>query len=148
MRALIQRVLESKVVVENVEAGKIANGLLIFLGIGKQDTEKDAEWMAQKVVNLRIFSDEAGKMNKSVKDIDGEILVVSQFTLYGDAQKGNRPSFTESAPPDVAKKLYEFFIQKCEEFSGKKVQTGIFAADMKVHLINDGPVTIWLESDK
>lgn len=148
MRVLIQRVLESKVVVENQVVGQIQKGLLVFVGIGKNDSEKNVEWMAQKVVNMRIFNDEAGKMNKSIKDVNGDLLIVSQFTLYADAKKGNRPSFTDSALPDTAKKLYEHFIVKSEEFLEKKVQTGTFAADMKVHLINDGPVTIWLDSEK
>ncbi|GAB4451344.1 MAG: D-aminoacyl-tRNA deacylase [Bacteroidia bacterium] len=148
MRVLIQRVLESKVVVENQVVGQIQKGLLVFVGIGKNDSEKNVEWTAQKVINMRIFSDEAGKMNKSIKDVNGDLLIVSQFTLYADAKKGNRPSFTDSALPDTAKKLYEHFILKCEEFLEKKVQTGTFAADMKVHLINDGPVTIWLDSEK
>ncbi|MCX7728975.1 MAG: D-aminoacyl-tRNA deacylase [Bacteroidia bacterium] len=146
MRCLIQRVLESKVIVNNKTVGEINQGLLVFVGIGMNDTEKDVEWMANKIVNLRIFNDENGKMNKSIKDINGDVLIVSQFTLYGNAQKGNRPSFTKSAPPDIAENLYNLFIQKCEELVNKKVERGIFAADMKVHLINDGPVTIWLES--
>ncbi len=148
MRVLIQRVLESKVIVKNQVVGQVQKGLLVFVGIGKNDSEKDVEWMAQKVVNMRIFSDEAGKMNRNIKDVNGELLIVSQFTLYADAKKGNRPSFTDSALPDTAKKLYEYFVLKCEEFLEKKVQTGVFAADMKVHLINDGPVTIWLDSEK
>ncbi len=148
MRVLIQRVLESKVIVKNQVVGQVQKGLLVFVGIGKNDSEKDVEWMAQKVVNMRIFSDEAGKMNKSIKDVNGELLIVSQFTLYADAKKGNRPSFIDSALPDKAKTFYDFFIVKCEELLEKKVQSGIFAADMKVHLINDGPVTIWLDSEK
>lgn len=148
MRCLIQRVQESKVVVNNQVTGQIQQGLLVFVGIGKDDTEKDIDWMSKKIAQLRIFNDETGKMNKSLLDVQGDLLVVSQFTLYGDAQKGNRPSFTESAPPDKARMYYELFVQKCEQLLMKKVQTGIFAADMKVHLINDGPVTIWLESQR
>lgn len=146
MRALIQRVLESKVAVNDAVVGSIQKGLLVLVGIGKNDTEKDIDWMTNKVVNLRIFSDEAGKMNKSICDINGDLLIVSQFTLYGDAHKGNRPSFMESAPPDWAQNFFQMFISKCEQRMGKKVQTGIFAADMKVHLINDGPVTIWIDT--
>ncbi|GAB4202522.1 MAG: D-aminoacyl-tRNA deacylase [Bacteroidia bacterium] len=146
MRCLIQRVQESKVIVENKITGQINLGLLVFLAIGKDDTEKDIEWMSKKIVNLRIFNDDNGKMNKSILDVNGELLIVSQFTLYGDAQKGNRPSFAESAAPEKAKHYYELFIQQCEQLLNKKVQTGIFAADMKVHLINDGPVTIWIDS--
>lgn len=146
MRCLIQRVQESKVIVENKITGRINLGLLVFLAIGKDDTEKDIEWISKKIVNLRIFNDDNGKMNKSILDVNGELLIVSQFTLYGNAQKGNRPSFTESAAPEKAKHYYELFIQQCEQLLNKKVQTGIFAADMKVHLINDGPVTIWIDS--
>ncbi|RME19939.1 MAG: D-tyrosyl-tRNA(Tyr) deacylase [Bacteroidetes bacterium] len=146
MRCLIQRVSESRVIVHHQTVGQIQHGLLVFVGIGKDDTEKDIEWMSKKIIQLRIFNDENGKMNKSLVDVNGNLLIVSQFTLYGDAQRGNRPSFTESAPPEKAKQYYELFIQHCEYLLNKKVQTGIFAADMKVHLINDGPVTIWLES--
>lgn len=146
MRCLIQRVSESRVIVHHQTVGQIQHGLLVFVGIGKDDTEKDIEWMSKKIIQLRIFNDENGKMNKSLVDVNGNLLIVSQFTLYGDAQRGNRPSFTESAPPEKAKQYYELFIQHCEHLLNKKVQTGIFAADMKVHLINDGPVTIWIDS--
>lgn len=146
MRCLIQRVLESKVIVHDKIVGQINKGLLVFVAIGKQDTDKDVEWMTNKIIHLRIFNDNTGKMNKSIKDINGDLLIVSQFTLYANAQKGNRPSFTDSATPDIAQKLYLSFLQKCEQLLNKPIQAGIFAADMKVHLINDGPVTIWLES--
>jgi len=146
MRALIQRVSMAKVVVNNEEVGKIENGLLVFLGIGNEDTDEDIKWLSSKIVQLRIFSDENGKMNKSVLDINGNLLVVSQFTLYASTKKGNRPSFTNSAPPDFAKMMYEKFISECERLLNKKVEKGIFAADMKVHLINDGPVTIWIDT--
>lgn len=146
MRALIQRVLEAKVLVNNEIVGKINQGLLVFLGVGHNDTDKDIQWLASKIVQMRIFSDEEGKMNKSVKDVNGDILVVSQFTLFASTKKGNRPSFTDSAAPDFAKEMYEKFIFQCEGLLQKKVERGIFAADMKVHLINDGPVTIWIDS--
>ncbi|GIV27669.1 MAG: D-aminoacyl-tRNA deacylase [Bacteroidia bacterium] len=146
MRALIQRVIKSKVIVDNQTVGKIGKGLLVLLAVGKEDTLEDVEWLASKIIQMRIFSDENGKMNKSVVDVNGEILVVSQFTLYASTKKGNRPSFTESAPPDMAKHLYEKFIEHCEKLMNKRIQTGVFAADMKVHLINDGPVTIWMDS--
>lgn len=146
MRALVQRVSEAKVMVDNAIVGQIQTGLLVLLAVGKEDTLEDIEWLSSKIIQMRIFPDEAGKMNKSVMDIQGEILVVSQFTLFASTKKGNRPSFTESAPPDTAKHLYEKFIEHCEKQMNKKVQTGVFAADMKVHLINDGPVTIWIDS--
>lgn len=146
MRALIQRVLEAKVLVNNEIVGKINQGLLVFLGVGHNDTDKDIQWLASKIVQMRIFSDEEGKMNKSVKDVNGDILVVSQFTLFASTKKGNRPSFTDSAAPGFAKEMYEKFIFQCEGLLQKKVERGIFASDMKVHLINDGPVTIWIDS--
>ncbi len=146
MRALVQRVSEAKVVIDNTTVGQIQTGLLVLLAVGKEDTLEDIEWLAAKIVQMRIFADEQGKMNKNVLDINGNLLVVSQFTLFASTKKGNRPSFTESAPPDIAKEYYEKFIAECEKLLNKKVETGIFAADMKVHLINDGPVTIWIDS--
>lgn len=146
MRALIQRVNEAKVFVENVLVGETGKGLLIFLGIGNEDTEEDVQWLAHKIIQMRLFADEENKMNKSISDINGNLLIVSQFTLFASVKKGNRPSFTSSAPPDKAKSLYEKFIQQCEIILQKPVASGIFGTDMKVHLINDGPVTIFIDT--
>lgn len=146
MRALIQRVSEARVVVNIEVVGEIKQGLLVFLGVGVEDTIEDVQWLASKILNMRIFSDDAGKMNRSVMDINGNVLVVSQFTLYASTKKGNRPSFINSAPPEVAKILYEQFIAECERLLQKRVEKGIFAANMQVELINDGPVTIWIDS--
>lgn len=144
MKLVIQRVTEAKVEVGNKIVGKIGKGFLVLFGVGEGDTKEQADFLSEKLCNLRVFCDENGKMNLSIKDIDGELLVVSQFTLYADCRKGNRPSFTNAANPDVANKLYEYFMNKCKEFV-KNVQKGIFGADMKVSLLNDGPVTIILE---
>ena len=146
MIAVIQRVRKASVTIDNTLYSSIANGLLILLGVGSNDTENDVKWMVQKISNLRIFSDPEGKMNLSLKDINGEVLVVSQFTLFANTKKGNRPSFTEAARPDLAIPLYESFIQNLQENLGKPVKTGQFGADMKVELLNDGPVTIILDS--
>lgn len=144
MKAVIQRVKNADVKVDGKITGEIKQGLLILLGVGPEDNEKIADEMVQKICKLRIFTDENDKMNLSIKDIDGEILVVSQFTLYADCQKGNRPSFVNAAPPEKAEQLYEYFKEQCKK-EVKNVECGIFGADMKVSLLNDGPVTIILE---
>ncbi|MBZ4650701.1 D-aminoacyl-tRNA deacylase [Thermosipho sp. (in: thermotogales)] len=147
MRAVIQRVKNAKVEVEGKTVGKIENGLLVLLGVGKDDNKEDIKYLAEKIINLRIFDDENGKMNLSLLDIKGELLIVSQFTLYGDCRKGRRPSYSESAPPDIAKKLYEEFVNTCKNYN-LKVETGEFGAHMQVSLVNDGPVTLLLDSKK
>ena len=144
MRILLQRVKQSEVRVDGKITGKIGKGLLLLVGITHTDTEKEADYLAEKCANLRIFEDENGKMNLSVKDVKGEILAVSQFTLYGDARKGRRPSFTSAARPENANKLYEYFVEKLNQL-GFKRQTGIFQEHMDVELINDGPITMMLE---
>jgi len=146
MRLLIQRVLQASVNINGSEKSAIKNGLLLLLGIEETDNEKDIEFLCQKTANLRIFDDENGVMNKSVFDIGGEILVVSQFTLHASTKKGNRPSYIRAAKPDIAIPLYERFCETLSEILGKKVETGEFGADMQVKLINDGPVTIWIDS--
>ena len=147
MRAVIQRVSSAKVTIEGTVNGEIGKGLLVLLGVCDSDEEKDLEYIVEKTVGLRIFEDEQGKMNKALEEIGGSILVVSQFTLYGDARKGKRPSFIQAARPEKAIPLYEKFIEKCKSL-GINVQTGEFGADMKVDLCNDGPVTIILDSSK
>lgn len=147
MRALIQRVKRASVTINSEVTGKINNGLLIFLGVGEDDTEKQVQYLVEKCTGLRIFTDEQDKMNLSVKDINGEILVVSQFTLFGDCKKGKRPSFVRAARPETAIPLYESFIAHCKN-TGLNVQTGEFGADMQIELINDGPVTIWLDTEE
>lgn len=147
MRAVIQRVTEASVKVDGKITGEIGKGILIFLGVGEGDTEKDLKYIADKTIGLRIFTDENDKMNLSVQDIGGEILVVSQFTLYGDCRKGKRPSFSSSMEPVAAKRMYEEFIEYVSE-QGIRTAHGIFGADMKVELLNDGPVTILLDSSK
>lgn len=144
MRVIIQRVKQAEVKVEEEITGKIGEGLLVFLAVHREDTEEVLEKMAEKVVNLRVFEKETGKMDLSVRDKKGEVLVVSQFTLYGDCKKGNRPSFVESAPPDKARPFYEKFITLLQD-KGVKVETGRFGAMMEVGLINDGPVTLEVE---
>ena len=144
MKALVQRVRQASVTIEEKLYSKIGQGLLVLLGVEKGDTEKEAEWIAKKISALRIFEDEAGKMNRSVRDINGNLLVVSQFTLAGDTSRGNRPGFEHAALPDEAKKLYEFTVQKLRE-QNIPTETGVFQADMQVMLINDGPVTFMLE---
>ena len=147
MRAVVQRVSSSKVTVDGEVIGNINKGLLVLLGVTHEDTSKDVDYIIDKVLNLRIFEDENEKMNLSLKDVEGELLVVSQFTLYGDCRKGRRPSFSSAARPEVATKLYEEFIEKARK-EGIVTQTGQFGAHMMVDLTNDGPVTILLESNR
>jgi len=147
MRAVVQRVKEAKVEVRGEAVGSIGEGVLIFLGVSKDDTEKDCDYLANKIVNLRIFPDENELLNRSLIDINGSALIVSQFTLLGDCRKGRRPSFANAAPPEKAKELYEKFIEKVKE-KGVHVETGIFQEMMQVYLINDGPVTLLLDSKK
>ena len=146
MRALIQRVSNANVVVESETVGEIGAGLLVLLGVTHTDTDKDIDWMVKKVTQLRIFQDSGGKMNLSVQDLNGELLLISQFTLFADSAKGNRPSYIRSAPPDISIPLYEKTVSAFRAAFSGKVATGIFGADMKVSLTNDGPVTILLDS--
>jgi D-tyrosyl-tRNA(Tyr) deacylase len=145
MRAVLQRVSRAKVTVDGEMTGEIATGWLVLLGVGPADTQKQVEWLAEKVANLRAFADADGKMNLSVLDVRGSVLVVSQFTLYGDCAKGRRPSFIGAAPPTLAEPLYEAFVTAMK-MHGVPVATGRFAADMQVELVNDGPVTLLLET--
>jgi len=147
MKAVIQRVLNSSVSVDGEIKGSIGKGFNVLLGVMDGDGEAQAELLAAKISKLRVFEDENGKMNKGILDIGGEILVISQFTLCADIKKGNRPSFTDSAPPDEANRLYEYFCSKLLENGISKVETGVFAADMKVEIVNDGPVTIVMDTD-
>ena len=146
MRALIQRVTSASVTINGQTSGQIDPGLLILLGIEDANTTEDINWLCGKISRLRIFSDEDGLMNRSVTDVNGGLLVVSQFTLYGSTKKGNRPSFIRSAKPPVAIPLYEQFVKTLGEVAGRPVETGEFGADMQVALVNDGPVTIWIDS--
>ena len=146
MRVLIQRVSEASVTIEGVLKSKINQGLLVLVGIEDADNQEDINWLCGKISNLRVFSDEQGLMNLSIMDIKGELLVVSQFTLFANTKKGNRPSYIRSAKPDFAIPLYENFIKTLSFATQKEVQTGEFGADMKVTLLNDGPVTIWIDS--
>ena len=144
MRLVVQRVKKASVEVENKIVGRIEQGFLVLLGVGPEDTKQVADFLVQKLIKLRVFEDENNKMNLSLKDIKGGLLIVSQFTLYADCNSGNRPSFTNAAKPDKAKELYEYFIEQCKN-EVIKVEHGIFGADMQVQLLNDGPVTILLE---
>ena len=146
MRVLIQRVSQASVTIDGQVHASIDKGLLAFVGIEDADDREDVEWITNKIVNLRIFNDEAGQMNLSVQDVDGDILVVSQFTLHASTKKGNRPSFIRAAKPDIAIPLYSGFLEELESKLGKEIGSGEFGADMKVGLINDGPVTIWIDS--
>lgn len=146
MRAIIQRVTEAACVVDDVVTGAIGTGLLVLLGIEDADDFDDVEWLAAKLVNMRIFGDEGGQMNKSLADIDGHILLISQFTLFASTKKGNRPGFTRAARPEKAIPLYEAMIKQLSLVSGKEIRTGIFGADMKISLVNDGPVTIAIDT--
>ena len=146
MRALIQRVSMSRVRVDDITVGEIEQGLLVLLGVAPDDTIADRNWLLRKILNLRIFADEEGRMNRSVTDILGGLLVISQFTLFADASQGNRPSFMRSAPPEFAESAYNDFLEKLRQNHSGYVATGLFAADMRVELINDGPVTLLLDS--
>ena len=145
MRIVAQRVREASVTVDGEVTGSIGNGLVVLVAVSRSDTERDANWIAHKCVNLRVFDDKDGKLNLSVLDVGGSVLIVSQFTLYGDCRKGMRPSYDRAAPPADARRLYEYFVGAVER-TGVKVRTGVFQADMKVALVNDGPVTILLDS--
>ena len=146
MRAVLQRVTQASCTVDGDVTGAIENGFLVLLGIEDADTLEDLEWLAQKIIGMRVFGDENGIMNKAIADVDGDILLISQFTLFASTRKGNRPGFTRAARPDVAIPLYEKMIDKLSVLLGKRVQTGIFGADMKIALLNDGPVTILIDT--
>lgn len=146
MKVVIQRVAQAHVTVNQSVVGKIDNGLLILVGIEDADSFEDADWLSNKIINMRIFNDENGVMNVSVKDINGNILLISQFTLHASTKKGNRPSYIKASKPEIAIPLYEYMIQKLSSELGNPIQTGIFGADMKVSLLNDGPVTIVMDS--
>ena len=148
MRVVVQRVSESNVKVSGNVIGKINHGLMVLVSFVDDDTNIDLEWMSKKIINLRIFNDEEGKMNKSLLDVNGDILLISQFTLHASIKKGNRPSFIKAAKPDFANDMYQKFIKTLEEKFGSSIQTGKFGADMKVGLVNDGPTTIIIDSKK
>ena len=147
MRAVIQRVSKGRVTVKGRETGSIGKGFVVLLGISGDDALEDVEYLADKIVNLRVFEDSEGKMNLSIKDVGGDLLVISQFTLYGDCRKGRRPSFTDAAPPDMAEELYEEFVKECRQ-KDVRVETGQFQAHMEVELINDGQVTLFIHSKR
>ena len=146
MRAVIQRVTRASVAVDQETVSRIGRGLLVLVAVEPADSHEDIGWLAGKVARLRIFADDEGAMNRSVQEIDGYLLVVSQFTLFASTRKGNRPSFMNAAPPDQANRLYEQFCEQLELETGKKTQRGVFGADMEVELLNDGPVTIWIDT--
>lgn len=146
MRTLIQRVQNASVTIDGQLKSKIGKGLLVLVGIEDRDTQEDIEWLCKKIANLRIFDDENGVMNRSVVETEGEVMVVSQFTLHASTKKGNRPSYIHASKPDIAIPMYEAFCAEMGLQIGKEVQTGTFGADMKVELVNDGPVTIWIDS--
>jgi D-tyrosyl-tRNA(Tyr) deacylase len=147
MRAVVQRVREARVSVDGKIIGEIGHGLVVLLGVGNQDTDKDLSYLADKIMNLRVFEDENGKMNISLTDVGGELLIISQFTLYGDCRKGNRPSYSNAASPEEAEAMYNKFVDYCRQ-RGVKVETGKFQAEMLVEIHNDGPVTILIDSKK
>jgi D-tyrosyl-tRNA(Tyr) deacylase len=147
MRACIQRVSEARVTVDGEVTGRIGRGVVVLLGVGAQDGEAEVDWLAEKTVGLRIFEDDAGKMNRSLAEVGGAMLVVSQFTLYGDCRKGRRPSFIEAAPPELAERLYESFVAHAAG-QGVEVATGRFRAHMLVSLVNEGPVTLWIDTEE
>jgi len=147
MRAVVQRVSRAKVTVNGFVTGEIGLGLLVLLGVGQEDSESDVDYLAQKIAGLRIFEDADGKMNRSVVDVEGSVLAVSQFTLYGDVRRGKRPSFDDAAPPDQARRLYALFVQRIQS-AGLRCETGRFQEMMQVELVNEGPVTILLDSKK
>ncbi|MEG0300221.1 D-aminoacyl-tRNA deacylase [Cetobacterium sp.] len=146
MRAVIQRVKHASVTVDGKIVGKINQGFLVLLGVTHTDTEKEVEWLSKKITDLRVFNDADEKMNLGLKDVNGELLIISQFTLYGNCIKGRRPAFIDAAKPDLANDLYEKFLKKCKDL-GFKTEAGIFGADMKVELFNDGPVTLIIDTD-
>ena len=147
MRAVVQRVTHARVTVDNKVVGEIGHGLLVLLGVAKEDAETDADYLSDKITALRVFEDASGKMNLSLGEAEGSMLVVSQFTLYGDVRRGKRPSFDQAAPPEKARQLYEYFVEKIRA-AGLRCETGTFQAMMQVELVNDGPVTILLDSSK
>jgi D-aminoacyl-tRNA deacylase len=145
MRACVQRVSEAHVTVDGAETGRIDRGFVVLLGVGHGDAEAEVNWLAEKIVELRVFEDDAGKMNRSLAEVGGGMLVISQFTLYGDCRRGRRPSFTDAAPPELAERLYKSFVAAVKE-SGIEVGTGRFREHMLVSLVNDGPVTLWMDT--
>ena len=146
MRVLLQRVSEASVTVDEAVTGQIGPGLLLLVGAEAEDTQADIDWLVQKLIKLRIFSDDEGVMNRSIQDVNGDVLAVSQFTLFGSIKKGNRPSWSRAAPGAVSKPLFDQFVVTLSAALGKPVPTGVFGADMKVSLVNDGPVTLWVDS--